>query len=128
MFLLLLLILSWQFIFSAFSEFWRCKESCKSPCIVHLPSQPVSWNTEYISRMFRKAQNNFKIFMNISVTLKLLIKSSDFKMTHQAPSNRFLLFSRLLSVVAHIFCCCDERTDTMCEKNYHLFGRGLVGQ
>ena len=55
-------------------------------------------------------------------------KSSEFKMS--------LLFSRMVSVVASILFAgldvsvvfCVGRTDTMCENNDHLFGRGLVGQ
>ena len=62
-------------------------------------------------------------------------------MTHQATVNRFSLslFSRMAPVVASIcldvsvvarflVLVTDVRTDTMCEDNDHLIGRGLVGQ
>ena len=35
---------------------------------------------------------------------------------------------RILFFGQHCFCFKDVRTDTMCENNDHLFGRGLVGQ
>ena len=58
-------------------------------------------------------------------------------MTLQAPTNRWSLFSRMVSVVlfsgprrlrCSVYIFCDGRTDTMCENNDHLFGHGLVGQ
>ena len=70
-------------------------------------------------------------------------KSGDFRVTHQAPVNRWSLFSRMVSFVAHIlfsgpwhyrcsaflfFWRTYGRTDTMCENNDHLFCPGLVGQ
>ena len=39
------------------------------------------------------------------------------------PSYRVFLFA-----VEDRFCFCDGRTDTLCENNDHLFGRGLVDQ
>ena len=59
--------------------------------------------------------------------------SGDFRVTHQAPANRWSLFSRMVSFVAKIlfyerFYFCDGRTDTMCKNNDHIFGPGLVGQ
>ena len=58
-------------------------------------------------------------------------------MTHQATTNKWSFFSRmveriLFSVrqfrVSACFCFLYGRTDTMCENNDHLFGRGPVGQ
>ena len=53
-------------------------------------------------------------------------KSADLRVTHQAPANKWSLFSCMVAVVVRI-CFCDERTDTLREYNDHLFGRGLVG-
>ena len=53
-------------------------------------------------------------------------KSGDFRVTHQAPANRWSLFSSIVSFIARFLFF--GRTDTMCENNDHLFGRGLVGQ
>ena len=48
-------------------------------------------------------------------------KSTDFDVTQQAPFN--------LSLSRVVVFRTDERTDTMCEKYDHIFGRrGLVGQ
>ena len=56
-------------------------------------------------------------------------KSGDFRVTHQATANnRWSLFSCMVSFVARFHFVTDGRTDTMCENNDHLFGRGLVGQ
>ena len=52
---------------------------------------------------------------------KLLNKSSEFKMTHQATTSYVIIFWR-------VSCLSDGQTDTMCENNDHLFGRDLVGQ
>ena len=59
-------------------------------------------------------------------------------MTHQATANRRSVFSRRVSVVARIvfsnvivatrYCFSDRRTDTVCDNNDLLFGRGLVGK
>ena len=51
-------------------------------------------------------------------------------MTHQAPANRFSLFSRMVSVATRIFCDGgkDGTYGHLYENNDHLFGRGLVGQ
>ena len=76
--------------------------------------------------------------MNIEITYK----SSEFKMTHPSPANRWSLFSRMVfvvlfpgldvGVVMRFYFCdnlrTDGRTDTLCDNNDHLFGRGLVGQ
>ena len=51
-------------------------------------------------------------------------------MTHQAPANRFSLFSRMVypfHVVYFVFVT-DGLTHTMCKYNDHLFGLGLVDQ
>ena len=63
-------------------------------------------------------------------------KSSEFKVTHKAPANRWSLLSCLVSAVFFQTCLCDVRTcgrtyvrtDALRENYDHLFGRGLVGQ
>ena len=46
--------------------------------------------------------------------------SGDFNVTHQAPFNIVVVF--FSPVACFVFVFCDERTDTMCENNHHLYG------
>ena len=56
-------------------------------------------------------------------------KSSELKMTHQATANRYHYQHTWCPALQRIFVFRkDVRTDTTCENNDHLFGRGLVGQ
>ena len=67
---------------------------------------------------------DFYVFLRVQ--LKKTYKSSHFRVTHQAKANRWSLSTHMVSVVVR-FCFCDGRTDTLCENNDHLFGRGLGG-
>ena len=49
-------------------------------------------------------------------------------MTRQATANRWPLSADMAPGVAALYCFSDGRTDTKCENNDLLFGRGLVDQ
>ena len=66
--------------------------------------------------------------VRLECNLELILKQSgEFKMTHQATANRWSLSAHMVSGVAARFCYfgrMNVRTDTMCENDDHLFGRG----
>ena len=86
-----------------------------------------------------KLNDNCAALSLTSWKVRIINKSEEIWVTHQAPANRWSLFSCMMSIVARFFsfsgprrcsafCFCNGRTDTLPDNNDHLFGRGQVGQ